>query len=349
MFSSAVVVPAQYKANLREAFPKGTSLLSMGSPEKTVGMQEAGVDYISFMYNGITHNASLKNGSSILDNLLGEAQLFKNVFNKTSYMSRLDGLCVSGRMWSEDDNGVKNQIWLSKPAAAALQASVGHEVELTGRAADVRLAVIGIYEENAEEDNTPAFVISYGTAYAILDGVGEGTFFLEIYDVTRIARVVNELDKRGIDWFDMSGTVDNVNAIASSETLFWVLTVILLIIGAFAAANVLAMLVKVREKTYGLYKMLGAETNYIMNLAFSALSFLLTFSAVFGIFFSVLINGYFDGIALDLFNADFKIGLVWYAPVAVIAINSLFLLLRYFRTKRRLDKISPLIVLTEET
>ncbi|MDR1940144.1 MAG: hypothetical protein LBQ40_05040 [Clostridiales bacterium] len=365
MFSAAISVPAQYKKDLSDVYPNGAGVL-ISTLSNVDAIKNSGADYVTFHNSYATNLVTLKNGNKSLDDLSGEAHIFKNETNRNSYLSKIERPFISGRVWNASDNNGHYNIWLSAFVANALNVTVGGIVR-PDIGYTFELNVIGIYEdhfitvkESTEEGNfyeieirdNPDFIISYDLVNMFAQVMGEsidlGTAYLEVYDVIDIAKIADKLTKENIDYLDFSNAVENVRALNLSKSLFWLLTFLLLFVGIFAVSNIISMIVNVREKGYGLYKMLGCETSGIIKICFLGLLFILILSLVIGIFCASLIGLYFQSFASNLFNIEFHIGLVWYAPLMVFTMHLLAFALYYLKFKRKFASISPLSILLEE-
>jgi ABC-type multidrug transport system fused ATPase/permease subunit len=350
MFSTAIDVPKQYKNQLHKRYPDGAAVL-INDLKNIDSVKDCGADYITIYYTYGTEQVRLKNGDKKTAYLSGEAHVFKDEINKTSYLDKEEQPFISGRAWKGSDNNNQFKVWLSESTAKALEVSAGDRV-VPEFDVYYEFVVTGVYKDNPSETGSePDFIIALDLVLrfceiAKVDIAGMG--MLEVYDVLDVAKLSGYLEDNGILCIDILGVVDPIRSYNLSRTLFWVITALLFVVGAFAIINLASMIIDTREKTYGLYKVLGATIPELVRICFIALIFILALSVIFGIFGSYLINTYFQDIASDLFVIDFEIKTVWYAPLAVLGINLTSFILYYVGFKKRFTNISPLVILSEE-
>jgi hypothetical protein len=365
LFSAAISVPNQYKKNLQNAFPSGAGIL-VSDLSDIDSIKKSGADYITFNYAAVAGSVTLKVGDRSLEYLTGEAHLFKDEINKNSYLSKTEQPFVSGRAWDSGDNSAQYNIWLSEAVADELGVIVGGVVR-PDIGYTFEFKVVGIYKDNlvatemidedgnpyeTETRDNPDFILSYDLVvmlcHALGQNVDEGMAYLEVYDVINIYKVAAKIEKSKKGYLDFLNVVDSVKALNLSKALFWLLTFLLLGVGAFAVFNIISMIISVREKAYGLYRLLGCEMRDIIKICFLGLSLIFMTALIAGIFGAFLMNSYFEKFAADLFDMGFRIRLVWYAPFAVFATYSLVFAVYYFKFKRKFMVISPLSILLEE-
>jgi hypothetical protein len=348
MFSTAVAVPKQYGEDLHKAFPDGISIL-INDLKKFDAIKNCGADYIR-LYG--MDAISLKYGDKTADSLRGEAHVFKNELDRTGYLSKLEKPFLSGRAWTESDNTAGRNVWLSESAASALDVSAGRSVTTLVSGYSFDLVVAGVYAKSPYEgDLVMDFIISADLAAYFFEKaeVGfAGMGILIMYDVLDITKATDNLDKENIGYFDIADIADAVRAYGLSKVLFWIITAVLFFIGAFAIINLASMIINTREKTYGLYKILGATTADLMKICFISLLSVLFVSIIAGIFGSLAVNSYFQDVASDLFLIAFKIEFIWYAPLCVLGVNLFLFFLYYTEFRKRYAGISPLLILLEE-
>jgi hypothetical protein len=355
MFSIAVVVPKQYVDELNKYYANGASLYFYDA--KIDAIKDVGADYIIFRNTAATNSIVLIKSGARAENIYGEAHIFKDELNRNSTLGKGENSFIAGRPWNGGDNeDKKNYIWLSEETAATLNAAVGDIVlpEVGGQYVPYfEIEVVGIYKDYKDELNpTPAFVISYALAARVGNILEEGynswSGIIDIYDIMRISKVAQSLTDSETGYTDISNIIEDVNAINLSKGAFWIVTAFLLLLGGMVIYNLISMIINTREKSYGLYKLLGIGETQMIGVCFVGFLLIFLISLILGIIGAILFVSYFEGVANQLFNMIFDIRLIWYVPFVVFAVNLAVFYICYLKLKKRFKKISPLEIISEE-
>jgi ABC-type antimicrobial peptide transport system permease subunit len=354
MFSVAVSVPEQYENTLRAAFPRGVGILVNFRLEEIETVKNCGADYVRTSAPSDFSSGGFSYGGRTVTDLNGEVHIFRDYINKRSYLSDIKNPFVAGKGWTSADNTEENKIWISKRMADELNVKPGGSIRVTGRL--VEFKVIGVFADAPDEGEQSEYgrldyVISYSVALKYIKELEldiQGVVYLEVFDILDIAAVANNLNKAEIQYLDFSGGVELVRSLNLSRTAFWALTGVFFIIGAFAVFNLIFMQADMREKTYGLYKVLGCASSDIVAVGFVLLACLVVLAAALGTLGAFFINGYFREITYRIFEYKFDIPVVPYAPFAVLAMYVSAFSFYYYKLKRKSLAVSPLVILAEE-
>jgi hypothetical protein len=356
VFSSAVGVPSQYADGLRELFPNGAYLL-VEVDGGVDGIKVSGADYIYVTNTAATNLVGMRNRESgdTVQNLRGEAHIFKDEVNKNSAFGRMENPVVKGRLWNGSDNSSEKHIWLSASVASELNVSTDDFLIPTVNDLYIpylELKIIGIFQDDDDGARpTPSFVVSYDLALYIGSMLGEsvsGTAILDIYDVMDLGAVTRNLDKADISYISLGNVIDDVQAVNLSAVLFWIVTGFLFFVGGLMLFNLMSVVFKMREKAYARLKILGIMMKEIANICFLVFLSALTAAFLIGILVSLALNNYFEGIANGLFGVVFDIRLIWYAPFVIFFANLLTFYLCYSGLAKKFIGVSPLVIIAEE-
>ncbi|MDR2046313.1 MAG: hypothetical protein LBP79_00140 [Clostridiales bacterium] len=272
-FSAAVEIPKRYA----EKIPP--SMYFYGA-ESIVEVLNAGADYVVVPLP--LDGPVFEFGDKVVYPKYGEAHTFRDELNKDTPLSRLDNPFAEGRQWNaEDNNEDYRNIWFSQSVARDLGVKIGDKI--IPRIGSVaipffNLRVIGVYKESYSRntvtdkilETTPYFVVSYAIVQKLvsLAGIEDGPWSGVVYDVSRISKVEKNLVDAGIGFVGNGELVSFVNIMNISKIAFWSVTAFLLFLGAATAYNLIRMILNTREKTHGLYRLLGITPRKLFGADF---------------------------------------------------------------------------------
>lgn len=255
------------------------------------------------------------------------------------------GSRVSLSYRASDNNGTQTQTAAGgdDDGQSAADKALSKEAKVKG----VDFRVAGIVQTGGSEDE-----IIYGTLADLegLTGTRRGADVIEYSssamgnDLTAIARSINEMTSMGVKARTVTKiTSADTHTIAMLQTLFWLVSVVVLVLTFVGVGTTMTSIVSQRRSEIGLRKALGASsrgigTEFYAESALYGLAGGLVGTALGYLFARLLCQTVFER------SLEFN----WWLALASVLLSVLISVAASIRPVRRASRIDPALVLREE-
>ncbi len=227
--------------------------------------------------------------------------------------------------------------------SAPVDGSIAQDAQEKG----MELRVGGIVDTGGSEDQ-----IIYSSMHDIeaLTGFKRGSDVIEYSvntmgpNLTAIARSINDMTSMGVKAQTVTRiTSGDTHTIAMLQTLFWLVSIVVLVLTFVGVGTTMASIVSQRRSEIGLRKALGATSGSIGAEFYAESAF---YGLLGGLIGTVL--GYIFARLLCTSVFQRSLGFNWWLALASVLLSTIISVVASIRPVRRASRIDPALVLREE-